>query len=152
MCSFAAFYGEPNKVETNNGSCKLRLLKLGEESRDRRNHDSQRQDRILCIFLKAIFSTFWGDFHTRLHRKPGENEKNPLEKTQRHPEETAPRNCIPSCGRTCPENLQGLISWAWLGKFCRTFWVLFRSRPGKPNQRKGQNEKFLNFAHFCEFW
>ena len=27
-----------------------------------------------------------------------------------------------------------------------------RSRPGKPNQRKGQNEKFMNFAHFCEFW
>ena len=24
----------------------------------------------------------------------------------------------------------------------------FRSRPGKPNQRKGQNEKFTNFAHF----
>ena len=22
----------------------------------------------------------------------------------------------------------------------------------KPNQRKGQNEKFMNFAHFCEFW
>ena len=26
-----------------------------------------------------------------------------------------------------------------------------RSRPGKPNQRKGRNEKFMNFAHFCEF-
>ena len=26
-----------------------------------------------------------------------------------------------------------------------------RSRPGKTNQRKGQNEKFMNFAHFCEF-
>ena len=24
-----------------------------------------------------------------------------------------------------------------------------RSRPGKPNQRKGPN---MNFAHFCEFW
>ena len=24
----------------------------------------------------------------------------------------------------------------------------FRSRPGKPNQTKGQNEKFTNFAHF----
>ena len=24
----------------------------------------------------------------------------------------------------------------------------FRSRPVKPNQRKGQNEKFMNFAHF----
>ena len=30
--------------------------------------------------------------------------------------------------------------------------TLFRSRPGKPNQRKGQNEKFMNFAHFREFW
>ena len=29
---------------------------------------------------------------------------------------------------------------------------LIRSRPSKPNQRKGQNEKFMNFAHFCEFW
>ena len=28
----------------------------------------------------------------------------------------------------------------------------FRSRPGKPNQRKGQTEKFMNFAHSCEFW
>ena len=27
-----------------------------------------------------------------------------------------------------------------------------RSRPGRPNQRKGQNEKFRNFAHACEFW
>ena len=26
----------------------------------------------------------------------------------------------------------------------------FRSRPGKPNQKKGQNEKFVNFAHFCQ--
>ena len=26
---------------------------------------------------------------------------------------------------------------------------MFRGRPGKPNQRKGQNEKFMNFAHFC---
>ena len=30
--------------------------------------------------------------------------------------------------------------------------LYIRSRPGKPNQRKGQNEKFMNFAHFCEFW
>ena len=26
---------------------------------------------------------------------------------------------------------------------------IIRSRPGKPNQRKGQKEKFMNFAHFC---
>ena len=36
-------------------------------------------------------------------------------------------------------------------------WCMFdspqkiRSRPGKPNQRKGQNEKFMNFAHY-DFW
>ena len=41
--------------------------------------------------------------------------------------------------------------------FRNNFWMecntrKFRSRPGKPNQRKGQNEKFMNFAHFCEFW
>ena len=24
--------------------------------------------------------------------------------------------------------------------------------PRQTNQRKGQNEKFMNFAHFCEFW
>ena len=43
---------------------------------------------------------------------------------------------------------------------CRKHWVDFsfpavskiRSRPGKPNQRKGQNQKFMNFAHFCECW
>ena len=28
----------------------------------------------------------------------------------------------------------------------------FRRRHGKPNQRMGQNEEFMNFAHFCEFW
>ena len=39
------------------------------------------------------------------------------------------------------------------GNYFRKFrWRNFRSRPGKPNQRKGQNEKFMNFAHFCEFW
>ena len=26
--------------------------------------------------------------------------------------------------------------------------TLLRSRPGKPNQKKGQNEKFMNFTHF----
>ena len=30
--------------------------------------------------------------------------------------------------------------------------LLIRSRPGKPNQRRGQNEKFMNFAQSCEFW
>ena len=39
--------------------------------------------------------------------------------------------------------------------FTNTVWraaEVFRSRPGKPNQKRGQNEKFMNFAHFCEFW
>ena len=27
-----------------------------------------------------------------------------------------------------------------------------RRRPSKPNQRKSQDEKFMNFALFCEFW
>ena len=40
----------------------------------------------------AIFSTFWGHF-LKLHSKPGEKGKNPLEKIQRNPVETAPRNC-----------------------------------------------------------
>ena len=51
------------------------------------------------------------------------------------------------------------LQFFW-GAFCLytlSFFILqleqtFRSRPGKPNQRKGQNEKFMNFAHFCEFW
>ena len=28
----------------------------------------------------------------------------------------------------------------------------FESGVAPANQRKGQNEKFMNFAHFCEFW
>ena len=28
----------------------------------------------------------------------------------------------------------------------------FKSRPGKPKERKGQNDKFMNFAHYCELW
>ena len=64
-----------------------------------------------------------------------------------------------------------LRSWYWdpsfvmctLRKLCR--WQenpKHRSAPinqespkqslSKPNQREGQNEKFMNFAHFCEFW
>ena len=35
---------------------------------------------------------------------------------------------------------------------CGHLEVILRSRPGKPNQRKGQNEEFMNFAHVCEFW
>ena len=47
----------------------------------------------------------------------------------------------------------------WFNSICRGMKAAlklvtppFRSVPGKPNQRKGQNEKFMNFAHFCEFW
>ena len=44
------------------------------------------------------------------------------------------------------ENLQ------FSAKICGFLHPPIGSRPGKPNQRKGQNEKFMNFAHFCEFW
>ena len=46
--------------------------------RDRQKHDSQRRDRILRFSSpgnRAIFSTFWGDFLTKLDRKPGKHEK-----------------------------------------------------------------------------
>ena len=42
--------------------------------------------------------------------------------------------------------------WGWPMDIDRRKRVFFRSRPGKPNQRKGQNEEFMNFTHFCEFW
>ena len=42
---------------------------------------------------RAIFSTFRVDFLTKLHIKPGERGKNPLEKTHKIQVETAPRNC-----------------------------------------------------------
>ena len=29
---------------------------------------------------------------------------------------------------------------------------LIRSRPRQTKPKKGQNEKFMNFVHFCEFW
>ena len=47
----------------------------------------------------AIFSTFWGACVVKMHRRPGETEKNPLEekirklKQKRSTVETAPRNC-----------------------------------------------------------
>ena len=82
---------------------KARILKhdfpVHGNSRDRKNHDSQRSDRILCFFAppgdRAIFSTFCGDFLTKLHRELGENGENniPLEKIQKNPVETAPQNC-----------------------------------------------------------
>ena len=66
----------------------------GPFSRDRKDHDSQRRDRILRFSPpgnRAIFSTFWGDFLTKSNSTPGEKGKNPLEKIQkiqwrRHPE------------------------------------------------------------------
>ena len=45
------------------------------------------------------------------------------------------------------------ILFSWARGFSEFDFVsFFRSRPGKPNQKKGQNEKFVNSAHFCEFW
>ena len=43
-------------------------------------------------------------------------------------------------------------SLSWHAELRNNFAIDIRSRPGKPNQRKGQNEKFMNFAHSCEFW
>ena len=34
----------------------------------------------LCPENRAIFSTFWANFLTKLHREPGEKRKNPLQK------------------------------------------------------------------------
>ena len=42
---------------------------------------------------RAIFSTFWGHFLTKLHSQPGEKGKPPLEKIQKNPVEKAPQNC-----------------------------------------------------------
>ena len=62
-----------------------------------KNHDSQRHDRILRLFLRlemgAIFSTIWGDFRTKLHRKPGEKGKNIHWRKQKNSVEKLPRNC-----------------------------------------------------------
>ena len=49
---------------------------------------------------------------------------------------TIPNAAVQTCAR------EGIGSGGWR----------IRSRPGKPNQKRGQNEKFMNFAHFCEFW
>ena len=43
---------------------------------------------------RAIFSTFWGDFLTKLHSKPGEKGKDSTgENSTKNPVETAPRSC-----------------------------------------------------------
>ena len=47
-------------------------------------------------------------------------------------------------GAGCPARVTDSLNF-----FLSLAWV--RSRPGKPNHKKGQNEKFMNFAHFCEF-
>ena len=44
------------------------------------------------------------------------------------------------------------ISLRCLRCHCRNPLQCIRSRPGKPNQRKSPSKKFMNFAHFCEFW
>ena len=40
-------------------------------NRDRKNHDSQRRDRILRFFLRPEVGQFCGHFLTKLHSKPG---------------------------------------------------------------------------------
>ena len=49
-------------------------------------------------------------------------------------------------------SLKSLCPFCGRPDFSEYFLAFFRSRPGKPNQREGQNEKLMNFAHFCEFW
>ena len=68
-------------------------------SRDRKNHDRQRRDRILLFFLRpgheAMLSTFWGHFLTKLHSKPGEKGKKKTstgENSQKSVKKL-PRNC-----------------------------------------------------------
>ena len=61
-------------------------------SRDRKNHDSQRRDKILRFLSppgnRAIFSTFWGHFLTESHRNPGEKAKKSTgDKILKSPEE-----------------------------------------------------------------
>ena len=64
------------------------------KSGPKKNHDSQRRDRILPFFLHLEiwqFSPHLGRFPSKLHSKRGEKGNNPLEKIQKM--ETAPRNC-----------------------------------------------------------
>ena len=63
-------------------------IALKGQLRDRKHHDSQRRDKILRFFSArkwAIFSTFWADFLTKSHTKPGERGKSPLEKIHTNP-------------------------------------------------------------------
>ena len=53
--------------------------------RDRKDHDSQRRDRILSSFLRPESGTFlhiWGDLLSKFHRETGGKGKDPQEKTQ----------------------------------------------------------------------
>ena len=57
---------------------------------------------------------------------------------------------LKSAGEIFLSGLKGLkLFQTRFGSFFGSF---FRSRPGKPNQKKGQSEKLMNFDHFCEFW
>ena len=50
------------------------------------------------------------------------------------------------------QNLRMRLFCLQLRSFTYKLGCFIKSRSSKPNQRKGQNEKFMNFAHFCEFW
>ena len=84
----AGFCGCPRDFQRFFGGSDPMLVTLANSWR--KNHDSQRCDRILHIFLRpkiGQFSpTFWGDFLIR--QKPGEKGT----KIQSNPLETAPRN------------------------------------------------------------
>ena len=59
-----------------------------------------------------------------------------------------PRNTKPSCIKTAKAFLRGAEEKGLHSQVFKLSGI--RSRPA--NQRKGENEKFMNFAHFCEFW
>ena len=78
--------------------------------RDPENHDSQRRDKDLRIFLHTQinhFPTFGGDFPTKQDRKPGEKKKVHLRHFKQSSGDGAPKLqiSVPCRGRTCPDVL-----------------------------------------------
>ena len=67
------------------------------ETRDRKNHDSQTCDRILCFCLCPEIGQYFPHFGLisllNCTENPKKHEESPLEKIQKNPVETAPRNC-----------------------------------------------------------
>ena len=55
------------------------------------------------------------------------------------------------CGNRCRFSKSGFL-FRRCTHHRKSNWTKFQSRVVPANQRKGQNEKFMNFAHFYEFW